>query len=84
MSSVSSELGQGQPIHLAFFYRNTIIGLVSAGWPDPTLWDKEENNPTRCSPDHNPTVFARVSAVKSWIKEMTKGTDIFDSKCQKI
>ena len=70
--------------NLTLFCRNTIIGLVSAGSPDPTQEDKDESNPTSCSPDHNPTVFARVSEVKTWIKEMTQGADVFDSKCQKI
>ena len=71
--------------------RNTIIGVTSAAFPEPdecTDPDKEciQQVRTMCSLDEHPTVFARVTAALTWIKEETKKdeADVYDSKCEKI
>ena len=58
--------------------RYTVVGLTSHGYGDKNIQGAV------CAPDLHPTIFARVTEVKQWIKDETAGSDVFDSNCQKI
>ena len=65
--------------------RYTAIGIT--GWglavPNSSFVDGYDTK-TRCAPNHRPTVFTRVTSAEDWIKEITVGDAVFDSKCRKI
>ena len=58
--------------------RYTVVGLTSHGYGDKNIQGAV------CAPTLHPTIFARVTEVKQWIKDETAGSDVFDSNCQKI
>ena len=65
--------------------RHTAIGITGWGSAIPnSSFDKGYDPETACAPKHRPTVFTRVTSAKDWIKEITVGDAVFDSKCKRI